>query len=263
MQPLPISPLEREDVFVSGDVTIHANAAIAPGVVLQAGQDERIVIADGVCLGLGVVLHARRGDICIKAGANLGAGVLIIGACTVGPYASVGAASTIIDTDVAADQVLAAGTVLGDRSRPQERLDERADEGRPHGGRSPNQDLPDELPSPWENESSNESSEESIISQDSREESSQDPSEASPDSPGEPTDLAKSSSPSPERESDPPPSEGPSNTSDSEATTNSPSKPAVVKRLIYGQVHLNQMLTTLFPHAQHLKSRSDSDSSAP
>lgn len=83
MQPLPISPLEREDVFVSGDVTIHANAAIAPGVVLQAGPNERIVIADGVCLGLGVVIHAHKGNICIKAGANLGAGVLMIGACTV------------------------------------------------------------------------------------------------------------------------------------------------------------------------------------
>jgi carbon dioxide concentrating mechanism protein CcmN len=263
MQPLPISPLQREDVFVSGDVTIHANAAIAPGVVLQAGQNERIVIADGVCLGLGVVLHARRGDICIKAGANLGAGVLVIGACTVGPYASIGAASTIIDTDVAADQVLAAGTVLGDRSRPQEkpdeRPDERPDEGRPSEMRSPGQNPPHELPSPWENESS----EESIISQDSRDESSRNPSEDSPDPPEEPIDLAESSSPPPEQKSDPSPSEHPSNTSNSETTTNSPSNPAVVKRLIYGQVHLNQMLTTLFPHAQHLKPRSDSDSSAP
>jgi carbon dioxide concentrating mechanism protein CcmN len=263
MQPLPISPLQREDVFVSGDVTIHANAAIAPGVVLQAGQNERIVIADGVCLGLGVVLHARRGDICIKAGANLGAGVLVIGACTVGPYASIGAASTIIDTDVAADQVLAAGTVLGDRSRPQEkpdeRPDERPDEGRPSEMRSPGQNPPHELPSPWENEPS----EESIISQDSRDESSRNPSEDSPDPPEEPIDLAESSSPPPEQKSDPSPSEHPSNTSNSETTTNSPSNPAVVKRLIYGQVHLNQMLTTLFPHAQHLKPRSDSDSSAP
>ncbi|OAB60090.1 hypothetical protein AY600_10865 [Phormidium willei BDU 130791] len=259
MQPLPISPLEREDVFVSGDVTIHANAAIAPGVVLQAGQNERIVIADGVCLGLGVVLHARRGEICIKAGANLGAGVLIIGTCTVGTYASIGAASTIIDTDVAADQVLAAGTVLGDRSRPHE----RPDEGTSSQMRSPDPNLPHELPSPWENEPSNESSEESIISPDSRGESGENPSQDSPDPPEDPIDLADSSSPPPERQSDPSPSESPSNTSNSETTTNSPSNPAVVKRLIYGQVHLNQMLTTLFPHAQHLKPRSDSDSSAP
>ncbi|MFO8040094.1 MAG: hypothetical protein R6U67_11670 [Sodalinema sp.] len=250
MQPLPISPLEREDVFVSGDVTIHANAAIAPGVVLQAGQNERIVIADGVCLGLGVVLHARRGDICIKAGANLGAGVLIIGTCTVGPYASIGAASTIIDTDVAADQVLAAGTVLGDRSRPEAISDP---------ARSPGRDGDRELPSPWESQSS----EASIVTEDSSQDSSEDPSENSPDSPEEPTDLPKSSSPSPKREPDPPPSESPSNTSAPEATTKGQSNPAVVKRLIYGQVHLNQMLTTLFPHAQHLKSRSSSDPSAP
>lgn len=250
MQPLPISPLEREDVFVSGDVTIHANAAIAPGVVLQAGQNERIVIADGVCLGLGVVLHARRGNIYVKAGANLGAGVLIIGACTVGPYASIGAASTIIDTDVAADSVLAAGTVLGDRSRPQ---------GIPDEARSPGLDPTRELPSPWESESSPES----IATKDPRGDSSEDPS----DSPEEATDLPKSSSPesspSPESESEPPPSDHPSNTSVPDATTDGKSNPTVVKRLIYGQVHLNQMLTTLFPHAQHLKSRSGSDPSAP
>ncbi len=246
MQPLPISPLEREDVFVSGDVTIHANAAIAPGVVLQAGQNERIVIADGVCLGLGVVLHAHRGDICVKAGANLGAGVLMIGACTVGPYASIGAASTIIDTDVAADQVLAAGTVLGDRSRSEERPDET---------RSPGQKPARELPSPWESESS----EESIISDDP----SDDPPNPSDDS----TDLPKSSSPEssspPENESEPPSSEPPCTTSPGEATADRQSNPAVVKRLIYGQVHLNQMLTTLFPHAQHLQSRSGSDPSTP
>ncbi|WP_159787213.1 hypothetical protein [Sodalinema gerasimenkoae] len=244
MQPLPISPLEREDVFVSGDVTIHANAAIAPGVVLQAGPDERIVIADGVCLGLGVVIHAHKGNICIKAGANLGAGVLMIGACTVGPYASIGAASTIINQDIAADDVVAAGTVLGDRSRSQEASHQETPAPQPPAS---------EMPSPWDGESS----ESSVTREDPESKAPQPDSETD----GEASASASTESPSEPQETTSPDSNPDPSVQASEVAVDS--NPAVVKRLIYGQVRLNQMLTTLFPHAQHLKSPSNPNPAHP
>ncbi|USR92515.1 hypothetical protein NEA10_07305 [Phormidium yuhuli AB48] len=245
MQPLPISPLEREDVFVSGDVTIHANAAIAPGVVLQAGPNERIIIADGVCLGLGVVIHAHQGNICVKAGANLGAGVLIVGACTVGPYASIGAASTIINQDIAPDDVVPAGTVLGDRSRPQEAVPPEVSNPAPPQS---------EMPSPWDAESS----ETSVHQEDQQPtppqaDSGTPPETSAPDPSGppeSPPDSQEAESPNPD----------PAIPNVEEAVE---SEPAVVKRLIYGQVHLNQMLTTLFPHAHHLKSPSNPNPAHP
>ncbi|MCC5900012.1 MAG: hypothetical protein JJU32_19130 [Phormidium sp. BM_Day4_Bin.17] len=249
MQPLPISPLEREDVFVSGDVTIHANAAIAPGVVLQAGPNERIVIADGVCLGLGVVIHAHKGNICIKAGANLGAGVLMIGACTVGPYASIGAASTIINQDIAADDVVAAGTVLGDRSRSHEASHQETSTPDPPAS---------EMPSPWDNEASG-----SSVTREDR-----GPTTLDPDSGTDANIDASPAADSGTTESPPASQEAASSDPDPDPSVQASDKPIdsnppVVKRLIYGQVHLNQMLTTLFPHAQHLKSPSNPNTAHP
>ncbi len=247
MQPLPISPLEREDVFVSGDVTIHANAAIAPGVVLQAGPNERIIIADGVCLGLGVVIHAHQGNICVKAGANLGAGVLIVGACTVGPYASIGAASTIINQDIAPDDVVPAGTVLGDRSRSQEAS--RQEPSEPH--------LPaSELDSPWDSDSS-ESSGNHQDQEPKPPQSDSVPEAKAPRTASPPSGPTESPDDPPETTSSDP---GPSVQESEDAVD---SNPTVVKRLIYGQVHLNQMLTTLFPHAQHFKSPSNPNPAHP
>ena len=81
----PISTTQQ--YCVSGDVAICAGVAIAPGVLLQADAGSRIVIRSGVCIGLGCVIHARQGTITINEGANLGAGVLLIGDVTIGARA--------------------------------------------------------------------------------------------------------------------------------------------------------------------------------
>lgn len=120
------SPLQlpnNPSVFVSGDVTIDPSVAIGPGVILQADPDSQIVIASGVCIGMGVILHARHGMLQIESGANLGAGVLVMGSGKIGAEACIGSGTTILfDADaleeaIAPQQVIAAGSVIGDKSR--------------------------------------------------------------------------------------------------------------------------------------------------
>ncbi len=114
----PLQPLvNRSDNFLSGDVIIHPSAAIAPGVILQADRESRIVIGEGVCIGMGVILNAYQGTIEIKNGAVLGSGVLVIGKGTVGESACIGAATTILNTSIKAKEVIAAGSLIGDTSR--------------------------------------------------------------------------------------------------------------------------------------------------
>ena len=112
-----IQPVVNPDVYVSGDVTIHPRAAIASGVILQAAPGTRIIVHEGACIGMGTILNAYQGSIEIETGAVLGAGVLILGKAIVGANACVGAATTIINTDIASKTIVSAGSLLGDRSR--------------------------------------------------------------------------------------------------------------------------------------------------
>ncbi|MEA5522987.1 carbon dioxide concentrating mechanism protein [Limnoraphis robusta] len=113
----PPQLLNNASVFVSGDVTIDPSVAIAPGVILQADPDSQIVIATGVCIGMGVIVHAHQGRIEVEAGATIGAGVLVVGDGTIGAKASIGAEATLLNPAIAAKQVVAAGTIIGDESR--------------------------------------------------------------------------------------------------------------------------------------------------
>ena len=111
----PIST--TQNYCVSGDVAICAGVAIAPGVLLQADVGSRIVIRSGVCIGLGCVIHAHQGTITIHEGANLGAGVLLIGDVTIGARACLGAAVTVLNSVVDAGKIVESGMVVGDQSR--------------------------------------------------------------------------------------------------------------------------------------------------
>ena len=111
----PIST--AQNYCVSGDVAIYAGVAIAPGVLLQADVGSRIVIRSGVCIGLGCVIHAHQGTITIHEGANLGAGVLLIGDVTIGARACLGAAVTVLNSAIDAGKIVESGMVVGDRSR--------------------------------------------------------------------------------------------------------------------------------------------------
>jgi carbonic anhydrase/acetyltransferase-like protein (isoleucine patch superfamily) len=111
----PISTTQQ--YCVSGDVAIYPGVAIAPGVLLQADEGSRIVIRAGVCIGLGCVIHAHQGTITINEGANLGAGVLLIGDVTIGARACLGSAVTVLNSVVDPGKILESGMVIGDKSR--------------------------------------------------------------------------------------------------------------------------------------------------
>ena len=96
-----------------GDVKIDDGVAIAPGVILQADPDCQIVIRSGVCLGMGTILHAHRGNLEIQAGAVLGAGVLVLGTGKIGANACIGATTTVLNVDIDPERVIAPGSVVG------------------------------------------------------------------------------------------------------------------------------------------------------
>ena len=97
----PLEPIGDFRSYVCGDVVINETAAIASGVLIQADQGGKIIIAAGVCIGMGAVLHAQGGILEIGAGANLGAGVLVYGSSKIGEGACIGASSSIVRAVIA------------------------------------------------------------------------------------------------------------------------------------------------------------------
>lgn len=102
------------DSYISGEVIVHPSAVIAPGVILQAATNSKIVIGPGVCIGMGSILQLNTGIIEIEAGVSLGAGFLMVGAGIIGVNACIGSATTVFNCSVEPGQVVAPGSVLGD-----------------------------------------------------------------------------------------------------------------------------------------------------
>lgn len=98
-------------------MSIDPSAAIAPGVILRAAPDGKIVIASGACIGMGSILHAHQGTLEVEAGAILGAGVLVVGKGKIGANACIGSASTIWNNSIEPWQVVPATSVVGDKGR--------------------------------------------------------------------------------------------------------------------------------------------------
>ena len=113
----PPQPVLNKDIRISGDVEIHPTASLAPGVILQATPECRIVIGADACIGMGAIINACQGSVEIGNGAILGSGVLIIGASKIGNNACVGTSSTIFQEDVEAMKVIEPGSIIGDLSR--------------------------------------------------------------------------------------------------------------------------------------------------
>lgn len=116
----PLYPISNLNSYISGEVMIDPSAAIAPGVLLQADPNSQIIIGAGVCIGMGAVLHAHDGILEIQAGANLGAGVLVVGKGKIGSNACIGSATTILNHSIESGQVVASGSLIGDSSRSAE-----------------------------------------------------------------------------------------------------------------------------------------------
>ncbi len=117
MSVLSLPATGHTEVYVSGDVSIDETAAIAPGVILQATAQARIVIKAGACIGMGTILTANQGTIEIGEGAVLGSGVLMVGYGKIGDRACVSSATTIVETSVEEMAFISPGTLLGDSSR--------------------------------------------------------------------------------------------------------------------------------------------------
>ncbi|MEO3704914.1 transferase [Trichormus azollae] len=105
------------DKYISGEVNIHKSVVLAPGVILQAAANSKIIIGPGVCIGMGSILQVNEGILEVEAGANLGAGFLMVGPGKIGANACIGAATTVFNCSVAPEQVIPSGSVLGDNSR--------------------------------------------------------------------------------------------------------------------------------------------------
>jgi carbon dioxide concentrating mechanism protein CcmN len=112
MYPSPLQPISTSPACVSGDVAIDPSAAIAIGVLIQADPNSKIVIAAGVCIGMGSVIHARQGVLHIGAGANLGAGVLILGQCHIAENTCIGSLTTILNSSTTPGQVIPPNSLL-------------------------------------------------------------------------------------------------------------------------------------------------------
>ena len=113
----PPQPILNQDIRISGDVEIHPTASLAPGVILQAAPDSNIVIGADVCIGMGVIINACQGTIEVESGAILGSGVLIVGKSKIGNNACIGTSTTVFRQDIAAMTVIEPGSIIGDISR--------------------------------------------------------------------------------------------------------------------------------------------------
>ncbi len=233
----PLQPVSNSNIRISGDVKIHPSAVLAPGVILQAAPNSSIVIGAEVCLGMGTILNAYQGCIEIESGAILGSGVLVIGAGKIGTNACVGTATTIFNTSVPSMAAIAPGSLLGDTSRQVKKMVDRA-----VGASS--QDLRNGSKvgkaSPL-SESSIASEEEEIFEQATtnngfKAETNQTTSSV------DTTSVDSSESTSDEADNAP---------VDLELETNS-SKAQSTKKPVVGQVYINELMLTLFPHNQYL-----------
>lgn len=117
MYVLSLQPTNFSQICIAGDVEIDERASIAPGAILQATPGSRLIVAAGACIGMGAVVNAYGGTLRIEAGANLGAAALVVGCGSIGAHACIGAAATILDPAVNPGEMIAPGTILGDRSR--------------------------------------------------------------------------------------------------------------------------------------------------
>jgi carbon dioxide concentrating mechanism protein CcmN len=113
-------PVSTTDYYVSGDVTIRAGAAIAPGVLLQADPGCRIVICASVCVGLGSVIHAHAGAIEVGEGVIIGAGVLLLGSLVVGDRACVGSGTTVMNRSIERLSIVPPGSLMVQQANVEE-----------------------------------------------------------------------------------------------------------------------------------------------
>lgn len=199
-----LHPSNNFDSYISGEVTIEPSAAIAPGVLLQASPNSRIVIRAGVCIGMGSILHAYEGTLEVDAGATLGAGVLVVGKGKIGANACIGSTTTIMNCSIEPRQVVVAGSLIGDESR---RVEAPAGAATSVAGEPPSANV--QLQTTVAKTANGKASEPAL----------------------ETSAIAQTTS---------------------ESTKSAPASSEATDSKVSGQVHLNRLLSTMFPHRQSL-----------
>jgi carbon dioxide concentrating mechanism protein CcmN len=124
-----LQPISDNHFYKSGNVTVHDSAAIAPGVLLQADPDSQLIIAAGVCIGMGTVLHAYAGTLEIGTGATLGTGVLVVGSGRIGARACIGSMATIFNSSIQPEQLVPSGVLICGEGCPQPQLELKQEQG--------------------------------------------------------------------------------------------------------------------------------------
>jgi carbon dioxide concentrating mechanism protein CcmN len=252
----PLRLSDNFDSYISGEVIIHPSAVLAPGVILQAAVNSKIVIGPGVCIGMGSILQVDTGTLEVEAGANLGAGFLMVGKGKIGTNACIGSATTVFNYSVAPGVVIPPGSLLGDTSR---RIDDQKQlEPSPDNAVSTNV----KKQKPQDNNL--EENEDKVISSTNLSasaflkfkhrffHSAKSPPNSPSQSPPVESDASNSSS-----------TEAPTNTNSPNSESNEPEteSPNSFGNQIYGQGSINRLLTTLFPHRQSLNNQIPDDQS--
>ncbi|WGV26520.1 transferase [Halotia branconii] len=250
----PLRLSNNFDSYISGEVIIHPSAVLAPGVILQAAVNSKIVIGPGVCIGMGSIIQADTGTLEVEAGANLGAGFLMVGKGKIGANACIGSATTVFNYSVAAGVVIPPGSILGDTSR---QIDDKKQPKLPPDSAVSNNVQNQQDNSLGENEDKVISS--TNLSASAFLEFKQ--------------QIAYPAKPSPNSQSHSTPVESDTNSSGSKEASINPdsqnfesNQPATESlnssgNQIYGQGSINRLLTTLFPHRQSLNNPISDDQS--
>ncbi|NEP61989.1 MAG: transferase [Symploca sp. SIO2G7] len=231
---VPTLPLTSNfHIYIEGDVSINSSAVIAQGVILQAAPDSKIIIAAGVSIGMGSILHAQGGTLEVEASANLGAGVLIVGKGKIGKNACIGSVTTIWNHSVEPWQVVPAASILGDKGRQVAGISD--DEVSPSTSPSSAN-----LPEPTSAFTST-TAQESLNGQVSS------PSEVAPQDRTDKESISNSNSEAESIQTEPSQPE-----SSPEASPQAASPTTEDKKPVSGQGSLDQLLKTLFPYNQSL-----------
>jgi carbon dioxide concentrating mechanism protein CcmN len=223
MSVLSLPTISHSQIYVSGDVIIDDTAAIAPGVILQATANGRIIIKAGACIGMGTVLTANQGTIEIGEGAVLGAGVLVVGSGKIGNHACIGAATTLIDSSVAVREEIAPGTLKGDTSRQESLSDNQPSTNHAPPERNGSHPPPHSDGTPPASTTSKAENNGSQVN-------------------GQPVDSTQPAAETNHQDQHSPPD----SSSQQQSPTNS-------NTTIYGQTHIERLMVTLFPHKENFK----------
>ena len=246
----PPQPVLNKDIRISGDVEIHPTASIAPGVILQAALGQHIAIGADVCIGMGVIINACQGSVEIESGAILGSGVLIIGACKIGTNACVGTTVTIFQANIDSMAVIEPGHILGDNSR-KVNLQPNTEQQNQEAPYKPKSKQKVSTFTPQTKKSNKQATSRSRVGSDGY----YSPSRTQNVSPENPSQFIEDKSSDNGMNST---QDNTSTTSYKEATVSPPiqSNKESSKNPVVGQVYINQLLVTLFPHHPDFGSKS-------